>query len=83
MCVSEDPLLVHQCTVPDSPHNGKAHFTAVAYKSVVTYKCKYGFMIVGDGTRTCGEDKHWSGTRYALWLHFLIKRKFYSGVLIE
>ena len=50
MCVSEDPLLVHQCTVPDSPHNGKAHFTAVAYKSVVTYKCKYGFMIVGDGT---------------------------------
>ena len=83
MCVSEDPLLVHQCTVPDSPHNGKAHFTAVAYKSVVTYKCKYGFMIVGDGTRTCGEDKHWSGTRYAQWLHFFIKRKTYGGVLIK
>ena len=32
-------------------------------QSVVTYKCKYGFMIVGDGTRTCGEDKMWSGTR--------------------
>ena len=36
-------------------------FTAVAYKSVVSYKCKIGFMIVGEATRTCGEDKQWSG----------------------
>lgn len=36
-------------------------FTAVAYKSVVSYECKYGHMIVGNATRTCGEDKRWSG----------------------
>ena len=61
---SELPTCVPvQCSVPDKPHNGKAIFTAVAYKSVVTYKCKYGFMIVGDATRTCGEDKQWSGTK--------------------
>ena len=50
-----------QCGLPESPENGKAHYTALAYKSVVTYTCKYGFMVVGDGTRTCGEDKRWSG----------------------
>ena len=50
-----------QCPIPDSPVNGKAMFTAVAYKSVVSYKCTYGFMIVGESTRTCGEDKRWSG----------------------
>ena len=33
----------------------------IAIKSVVTYTCKYGFMVVGDATRTCGEDKQWSG----------------------
>ena len=50
-----------QCPIPDSPVNGKAMFTAVAYKSVVSYECKYGFMVVGDATRACGEDKRWSG----------------------
>ena len=50
-----------QCGLPESPENGKAHYTALAYKSVVTYTCKYGFMVVGDDTRTCGEDKRWSG----------------------
>lgn len=59
---SELPTCVPvQCAIPDSPVNGKAMFTAVAYKSVVSYECKYGFMIVGDATRTCGEDKLWSG----------------------
>ena len=33
----------------------------ISIKSVVTYTCKYGFMVVGDATRTCGEDKQWSG----------------------
>ena len=51
-----------QCGIPPNPVNGKSIFTAVAYKSVVSYKCKYGFMIVGNGTRTCDADKKWSGT---------------------
>lgn len=50
-----------QCPIPNSPKNGKALYTAVAYKSVVNYECNYGFMVVGDSTRTCGEDKKWSG----------------------
>ena len=59
---SELPTCVPvQCPIPDSPVNGKAMFTAVAYKSVVSYECKYGFMIVGNATRTCGEDKSWGG----------------------
>ena len=59
---SELPTCVPvQCKIPDSPINGKALYTAVAYKSVVKYQCKHGYMIVGDSTRTCGEDKHWSG----------------------
>jgi hypothetical protein len=49
---SELPTCVPvQCQIPDSPVNGKAMYTAVAYKSVVSYECKYGFMIVGDATR--------------------------------
>ena len=49
---SELPTCVPvQCPIPDSPVNGKAMYTAVAYKSVVSYECKYGFMIVGDATR--------------------------------
>ena len=59
---SELPTCVPvQCGLPESPEKGKAHYTALAYKSVVTYTCKYGYMVVGDDTRTCGEDKRWSG----------------------
>ena len=44
---SELPTCVPvQCGLPESPSNGKAHYTALAYKSVVTYTCKYGFMAV-------------------------------------
>jgi len=50
-----------QCDIPPNPTNGKAIFTAVSFKSVVSYECKYGFMIVGNGTRTCEEDRAWSG----------------------
>ena len=44
---SELPTCVPvQCGLPESPPSGKAHYTALAYKSVVTYTCKYGFMVV-------------------------------------
>ena len=29
-----------QCDIPDNPINGKALYTATAYKSVVSYECK-------------------------------------------
>ena len=50
-----------QCPIPDTIDRGKALYTAVAYKSVVNYECNYGYMVVGAGTRTCGEDKQWRG----------------------
>merc|ERR1719192_2077422 len=50
-----------QCDIPDNPINGKALYTATAYKSVVSYECKYGYMIIGEDTRTCGEDRQWTG----------------------
>ena len=33
-------LLCLQCDLPDNPINGKALYTATAYKSVVSYECK-------------------------------------------
>ena len=32
-------------------YSGKAQYTAVSYKSVVSFTCNYGYMLVGDGTR--------------------------------
>ena len=33
-------IIVVQCDIPDNPINGKALYTATAYKSVVSYECK-------------------------------------------
>ena len=46
-----------QCGLPENPVNGKALFSSVNYKSMVSYECKYGYMIVGSGQRTCGPDR--------------------------
>ena len=37
--------------MPRNPSNGKALFTTVAYKSVLSYECNYGYMVVGNATR--------------------------------
>ncbi|XP_026477208.1 CUB and sushi domain-containing protein 1-like [Ctenocephalides felis] len=50
-----------QCAPPESPRNGKAVYTSCAYNSVVSYECKYGYTLVGEGSRRCGADKKWSG----------------------
>ncbi|XP_065566642.1 sushi, von Willebrand factor type A, EGF and pentraxin domain-containing protein 1-like isoform X3 [Artemia franciscana] len=50
-----------QCPMPGSPENGRAIFTAVSYNSVVSYECKYGFQLMGNPTRRCGNDKMWIG----------------------
>ena len=50
-----------QCRIPESPLNGKAVYTTVSYKSVVSFQCSYGFMLAGNGTRTCQADQQWSG----------------------
>ena len=36
-------------------------FSLRLFQSVVSYKCNYGFMLLGNGTRTCGADQTWTG----------------------
>lgn len=50
-----------QCPTPENPLFGTAIFTSVSYNSVVSYDCKYGYMLVGERTRKCGADKKWTG----------------------
>lgn len=50
-----------ECEPPESPVNGKAIYTSIAYNSVVSYECKTGFTIVGASTRRCGADAKWTG----------------------
>lgn len=51
-----------QCPPPENPKYGKAVYTSCAYNAIVSYECKYGYMIVGDATRKCAADKRWTGT---------------------
>lgn len=52
-----------QCPPPENPRHGKAIYTSCSYNSVVSYECKYGYTLVGEGTRRCGADKKWSGAQ--------------------
>jgi len=54
-------VLAVQCSIPENPGNGKAVYTSLSFNSVVIYECKYGYMLVGEGTRRCGPTKRWSG----------------------
>ncbi|XP_021948742.1 sushi, von Willebrand factor type A, EGF and pentraxin domain-containing protein 1 isoform X2 [Folsomia candida] len=51
-----------QCPIPENPGNGNVEYSSLSFNSVITYKCKYGYMLVGDGTRRCGPNKRWSGS---------------------
>ncbi|XP_066582959.1 uncharacterized protein [Prorops nasuta] len=51
-----------ECPIPDNPENGKAVYTSLAYNSIVSYDCHYGYISVGGSlTRRCGADRKWSG----------------------
>lgn len=50
------------CGPPENPFNGNAVFTSTSYNSVVSYECKYGYILSGEPTRRCGADGKWSGT---------------------
>lgn len=50
------------CGPPENPYNGNAVFTSTSYNSVVSYECKYGYILSGEPTRRCGADGKWSGT---------------------
>uniref|UniRef100_A0A0K8VX11 CUB and sushi domain-containing protein 3 n=1 Tax=Bactrocera latifrons TaxID=174628 RepID=A0A0K8VX11_BACLA len=50
------------CPTPENPRNGKATYTTMAYNSVVSYECRYGYTLVGESSSRCGADRKWSGT---------------------
>ncbi|XP_037959565.1 uncharacterized protein LOC119688947 isoform X2 [Teleopsis dalmanni] len=50
------------CPTPENPKNGKATYTTLAYNSVVSYECRYGYTLVGESSSRCGADRRWSGT---------------------
>ncbi|CAG7827922.1 unnamed protein product, partial [Allacma fusca] len=50
-----------QCDPPANPANGKAVYSTTSFNSIVTYECKYGFMLVGENTRRCGPHRKWTG----------------------
>ncbi|KAG8200512.1 hypothetical protein JTE90_000589 [Oedothorax gibbosus] len=51
-----------QCDKPEDPANGRAYYTSVAYNSVVTYECRFGYKLVGPATRKCNTSKQWEGS---------------------
>uniref|UniRef100_A0A1A9WXH7 Sushi, von Willebrand factor type A, EGF and pentraxin domain-containing protein 1 n=1 Tax=Glossina brevipalpis TaxID=37001 RepID=A0A1A9WXH7_9MUSC len=38
------------CPTPENPKNGKATYTTLAYNSVVSYECRYGYTLVGESS---------------------------------
>ena len=51
------------CDDLPAPDNGKLIFSAgTTFGSIVTYSCNPGYKLVGLETRTCLEDKTWTGT---------------------
>lgn len=60
--VSNADVHAVQCPSPENPKNGKAIFTSISYNSVVSYECRYGYMLVGESSRRCGADRKWSGS---------------------
>ncbi|TDG44207.1 hypothetical protein AWZ03_009381 [Drosophila navojoa] len=49
------------CPTPENPKNGKATYTTLAYNSVVSYECRYGYTLVGESSSRCGASAKWSG----------------------
>lgn len=50
------------CLSPGTLLNGAISGTNFSYKAEVTYECKEGYNIVGPATRTCQENRLWTGT---------------------
>eukprot|EP00111_Clytia_hemisphaerica_P006027 TCONS_00017431-protein len=49
------------CGKPTPIENGQIQGSRYNYKDQVTYSCKAGYGLSGNGVRTCQLDGHWSG----------------------
>ncbi|XP_035694916.1 sushi, von Willebrand factor type A, EGF and pentraxin domain-containing protein 1-like [Branchiostoma floridae] len=50
------------CRSPDPPINGVVSHQSNGYGARATYSCKPGYELVGERTRTCGDDGYWTGS---------------------
>ncbi|XP_076316028.1 protein lev-9-like isoform X3 [Tachypleus tridentatus] len=49
------------CPQPQDPKNGRAHYTAVTFQSVVKFQCRHGYRLDGNETLKCGANRTWEG----------------------
>ncbi|XP_022235268.1 protein lev-9-like, partial [Limulus polyphemus] len=49
------------CPQPQDPQNGRAHYTAVTFQSVVKFQCRHGYRLDGNETLKCGANRTWEG----------------------
>ena len=57
-------LSCQKVTCPDPPQPERGYYTGSLYTfgSVVTYRCRRGYKLVGESRSQCQADKTWSGT---------------------
>lgn len=51
-----------ECGDPGLIANGHVTSLSYTFKSVASYKCNYGYILRGNGSRVCQSNKEWSGT---------------------
>lgn len=56
------PLLAISCGHPGVPANAVLSGDKFTYGSIIHYSCTAGRRLIGNSTRECQEDSHWSGT---------------------
>ena len=52
---------VMECADLSPPENGDIMLTGTTVGSTASYKCKEGYVLDGDGIRTCMNNETWSG----------------------
>ena len=55
-----DTLAV-DCSAPPPLENGLMEVTTTTFQSMVLYKCRDGYNLEGEASRTCKADRTWSG----------------------
>ena len=48
------------CHQPPTLGNGTFNYTSTVFKSNVIYRCREGFVLKGQSTRTCNSDAQWT-----------------------
>ncbi|KAM9329386.1 sushi, von Willebrand factor type A, EGF and pentraxin domain-containing protein 1 [Gastrophryne carolinensis] len=49
-----------ECNIPVAPENGSVYYTDNTLGSIIHYKCKPGYELIGSDTSTCLSNRKWS-----------------------